>query len=401
MDQRSIQAAVGDITNALFFLPNWAVGIGILVLAVLGALGAHAALRRVLRRALARQPVLVSLLAQTLGLTRVAFVTAALVVVLPAVHLPPGLAAWIAAALRIVFVVLVGWIALTAVDIGVTVYLMRFSLDAEDNLLARKHVTQMRVLRRAISTVVVLVTAGAALMTISEVRQIGISLFASAGVAGLIAGLAARPVLSNLIAGVQLAITQPIRIEDAVIVENEWGWIEEITSTFVIVRLWDLRRMVVPLSYFMEKPFQNWTREGTAIIGTVMLYLDYSAPVERIRAKAAEIVRGSLRWDQKVFSVQVTDAKPQSIEVRVLMSAKDAALCWDLRCEVREKLIAFVQAECPSALPRSRNESVLPAQPNRGSAELAPPRPAGPGSDRPDAGEPGAPARDPTYAGPA
>src|SRR5262249_21801077 len=224
--------------------------------------------------------------------------------------------------------------------IGVTAYLARFRLDAEDNLLARKHVTQMRVLKRVISTVVVLLTAGAELMTVGAVRAVGVSLFAPAGVAGLAVGLAARPVLSNLIAGVQLAMTQPIRIEDAVIVENEWGWIEEITSTFVIVRLWDLRRMVVPLSYFMEKPFQNWTREGTAIIGTVMLYLDYTAPVDRIRAKAAEIVRESPRWDQKVFSVQVTDAKPQSIEARVLMSAKDASLCWDLRCEVREKLIA-------------------------------------------------------------
>ena len=401
MELSSIHAAVGDISNTLSFLPNWAVGCLVLGLAAVISLALHAGLRRLARRAFAGRPFLLSLAAQTRGLTRFAFVTAALALVLPAVPLPPDVADSIAALLRIVFVILVGWIALTAVDIGVAVYLMRFRLDAEDNLLARKHVTQMRVLKRAISTVVVLITAGTALMTISEVRQIGISLFASAGVAGLAVGIAARPVLSNLIAGVQLAMTQPIRIEDAVIVENEWGWIEEITSTFVIVRLWDLRRMVVPLSYFMEKPFQNWTREGTAIIGTVMLFLDYTAPVDRIRAKAAEIVRESPRWDQKVFSVQVTDAKPQSIEVRVLMSAKDASLCWDLRCDVREKLIAFLQAELPLALPRSRNESVPPVGASRGAGEPPPPRPVSPGSDRPDAKEGGTAPHDPTYASPA
>src|SRR5689334_15527677 len=203
----------------------------------------------------------------------------------------------------------------------------------------------MRVLRRVISTIVILITAGAALMTIGAVRQVGVSLFASAGVAGLAVGLAARPVLANLIAGIQLAMTQPIRIEDAVVVENESGFIEEITSTFVVVRLWDLRRMIVPLAYFMEKPFQNWTREGTAIIGAVLLYLDYMAPIERIRAKAEEIVAASKLWDRKVIKVAVTDTKERVIEVRVLVSAANASAAFDLRCEVREKLIAFLRGQ--------------------------------------------------------
>jgi small-conductance mechanosensitive channel len=251
---------------------------------------------------------------------------------------------------------------------------MRFRLDADDNLLARKHVTQMRVLRRVISTVVLLITAGAALMTIGAVRQVGVSLFASAGVAGLAVGLAARPVLANLIAGVQLAMTQPIRIEDAVIVENEWGWIEEITSTFVVVRLWDLRRMIVPLSYFMEKPFQNWTREGSAIIGAVLLYLDYTAPIEAIRAKAEAIVAASRLWDRKVVNTQVTDTRERVIEVRVLVSAANASAAFDLRCEVREQLIAFLRGEHPESLPRSRNETVEPTIADARARESEAPR---------------------------
>ena len=164
--------------------------------------------------------------------------------------------------LLIAAIVLIGWIAITASHIVADLYLLRFRLDVADNLLARKHVTQVRVLRRVVDTLLIIVTVGAALMTFEPVRQYGVSLFASAGVAGLVVGLAARPVLSNLIAGIQLAVTQPIRIDDAVVVENESGRVEEITSTYVVVRLWDLRRMIVPLTYFIEKPFQNWTRES-------------------------------------------------------------------------------------------------------------------------------------------
>src|SRR5499427_7164694 len=214
----------------------------------------------------------------------------------------------------------------------------------------------MRVLKRVVSTVVILITAGAALMTFDAVRQFGVSLFASAGVAGLVAGFAARPVLTNLIAGIQLAMTQPIRLEDAVIVENEWGWVEEITSTYVVIRIWDERRLIVPLSYFIEKPFQNWTREGSALLGSVLLHLDYIAPIDRIRQKASEIAAQSKLWNGKVVNVQVTDAKDSAIEVRVLVSASSASALWDLRCEMREKLIAFLQREHPTALPRRRQE---------------------------------------------
>jgi small-conductance mechanosensitive channel len=363
--ETTIQDAVHDVSNALSFLPTWTVGVVVLALAVITSLAVHAVTGHLARRAFAHRPGVLSLINRTRPLTQLAFVTIATALVLPAVDLPPRAADWFGVALPFCFVVLLGWIALIAVDIGVNIYLMRFSLDTEDNLLARKHVTQMRVLRRVISTMVILITAGAALMTIGAVRQVGVSLFASAGVAGLAVGLAARPVLANLIAGIQLAMTQPIRIEDAVIVENEWGWIEEITSTFVVVRLWDLRRMIVPLSYFMEKPFQNWTREGSAIIGNVLLYLDYAAPMERIRAKAAEIAGASRLWDHKVLNVQVSDATEKVMQVRVLVSAPNASAAWDLRCEMREKLIAFLRAEHPESLPRSRNESVEPPAADR------------------------------------
>jgi small-conductance mechanosensitive channel len=198
-----------------------------------------------------------------------------------------------------------------------------------------------------------------------------VSLFASAGAAGLIVGLAARPLLSNLIAGVQIAVTQPIRIEDAVIIENEWGWVEEISSTYVVIRLWDLRRMVVPLAYFIERPFQNWTREGAALIGTVTLHVDYAADVQRIRERLEQIARESKLWDGVVVNLQVTDTNPRTMELRALVSARNASAAWDLRCEVREKLVAFLQAEMPESLPRDRTDVQLPPLLHDAAPEVA------------------------------
>jgi small-conductance mechanosensitive channel len=253
---------------------------------------------------------------------------------------------------------LIGWAAVTAVNTAATIYLLRFRLDVEDNLLARKHVTQVRILARVLDTLLIVVTISAGLMTFEPVRQYGVSLFASAGVAGIVVGLAARPLLSNLIAGLQIAVTQPIRIDDAVIVEGEWGSIEEITSTYVVVRLWDWRRMIVPLAYFIEKPFQNWTRETSALMGSAFLYLDYGAPVGIIRDKLKEIVKQSKNWDGGIVDLQVTDAKENTIELRCLMSAPSAPQAFDLRCEVREKLIDFLNKEHPEALPRRRQVTI-------------------------------------------
>jgi len=257
-------------------------------------------------------------------------------------------------ALLVAFILILGWTATVAVRISTNLYLNSFETTGEDNLLARKHVTQVRILRRASDIMVFVITISAALMTFDRVRQYGLSLFASAGAASLVVGLAARPLLTNLIAGVQIAMTQPIRIEDAVIVEGEWGWVEEITSTYVVVRIWDWRRMILPIAYFLEKPFQNWTHQSASLIGTVFFYLDYRAPVEAMREKLTEIVKDTPLWDGKVVNLQVSDVKADTIEIRMLMSARNAPQTWDLRCIVREQMLNYLRDTCPEALPQTR-----------------------------------------------
>ena len=291
-----------------------------------------------------------------------------MIVAISVAPMKPEFAEMLARLMAVAVIGLIGRAAVIALHIAAGLYLRRFSLDSDDNLLARKHTTQVQVLSRTLDVVLVLLTLGAALMTFPAVRQYGLSLFASAGIAGIIAGLAARPVLSNLMAGVQLVMTQPIRLYDGVTVENEYGTVEEITSTYVVVKLWDLRRMIVPLTYFIEKPFQNWTRDTSALIGNVMLYVDYAAPVEVIRAKFNEILKQSDKWDGKTGALQVTDVKEGSMELRCLMSARSASQTFDLRCEVREKLIAFLQREHPEAPPHSRQISLREAS---GSTEDA------------------------------
>jgi len=356
--------ALTQIRETLEFAPDWAVAAVLIALAILVALGVHKVAVILLTRFLAGQhPILERIIAGTRKPARLALLVFALAVTLPAVPLNDGIAQVLSHILFITTIGLLGWIAIAAVHIAADIYLMRFRIDVADNLLARKHYTQIRILVRVADILVVVLTVGFALMTFSSVRQYGVSLFASAGVAGLIAGLAARPVLSNLFAGVQLAMTQPIRIDDVVIVENEWGWIEEITSTYVVIRIWDLRRLIVPLSYFIEKPFQNWTREGAAILGSVMLYLDYATPIDAIREEAQRIVEASPDWDRKFVGVQVTDTKLDTIEVRILVSSGTAGQAWNLRCEVREKMITFLQRKHPEALPRRRFERVTGQEP--------------------------------------
>jgi small-conductance mechanosensitive channel len=333
------------------------VGLVVLLVAVAAALALHAAMIAAIGRLFGRRrPHLASLLDRIKGPTALAFGILALVLAVSFVPLEPRFASIVAHLLLVGLIGLIGWMALRTGSFVTNLYLRRLSLEVGDNLLARKHVTQVRVLKRALDMLLIIVTIAAALMTFEPVRQYGVSLFASAGIAGLIVGFAARPVLSNLIAGVQLAVTQPIRIADSVVVEDEWGWVEEITSTYVVVRLWDLRRLIVPLTYFIEKPFQNWTRESGSIIGSAFIHADYSVPVDALREKLAEIVKQSRHWDGNVFSLQVTDAKEHTVELRALASAGNASAAWDLRCEVREKLIAFLRQEYPGALPRQRAE---------------------------------------------
>ncbi|MBU1173816.1 MAG: mechanosensitive ion channel family protein [Alphaproteobacteria bacterium] len=275
-----------------------------------------------------------------------------------ATSLAPLEAAGLDIAGRIFLIGLIGVATLgarTALHIWTTLHLRRFKLDADDNLTARQHVTQVKILRRTADTILVVIGIAAMLMTFDAVRQYGISLLASAGAAGLVVGLALQPLLKNLFAGIQLALTQPIRIDDVLVVEGEWGRVEEISSTYVVVRIWDLRRLIVPLSHFIEQPIENWTREGSQIIGAVPLYLDYKAPVDVIRNKARELVEGSKLWDGQVFGVQVTDASPSTITVRTIASSRNSTDAWDLRCMLREKLVEFLQDEYPDALPRTRS----------------------------------------------
>jgi small-conductance mechanosensitive channel len=224
-----------------------------------------------------------------------------------------------------------------------------------DDYKRRRVETRVQVLRRLLILIFVVVGIGAILMNFDSVRQIGTGLLASAGVAGVIAGLAAQKSLSTIIAGLQIAITQPMRINDVVIVEGEWGTIEEITLTYAVLRVWDRRRLIVPITYFLEKSFQNWTRSSSDLIGTVFLYLDFAVPLEPLRAKAQEIVHASKLWDKRTFVVQVTDYRSDCVEIRILASAETSPELFDLRCEIRERLLSFLQSDYPHALPRIRN----------------------------------------------
>ncbi|RJG00087.1 mechanosensitive ion channel family protein [Noviherbaspirillum saxi] len=240
--------------------------------------------------------------------------------------------------------------------------------DVPDNLQARRIQTQTRVLARSVMAVIILIGTGTALSTMPILRQIGTSLLASAGVAGLVVGFAAKPVLGNLLAGMQIALTQPIRLEDVVIVQNEWGQVEEITGTYVVVRIWDQRRMIVPLQWFIENPFQNWTRTNSDILGTVTVWADYRMPVEPLRLEAERICSKAPEWDKRLCLTQVVDAGERAMQIRVLVSAGDAGRSWDLRCRVREGLIDFVQREYPEYLPRMRAE-VLAEGPMRSPSD--------------------------------
>jgi small-conductance mechanosensitive channel len=354
----NLQDELTGLRGTLSFAPAWAVSLLVVVIALAVAWLLHAAILVTLRRLLRGRPAYFrAILDATKDPTRLAFLIVALAISLPTAPVAADTADVFGKILTLATICLIGWIVLTALQIGANFYLLRFRMDVEDNLMARKHVTQVRVLVRALDTVIIILTLGFALMTFDSVRQFGVSLFASAGVAGVVFGLAAQPVLSNLIAGVQLAVTQPIRLEDAVTVQNEYGFIEEINATYVVIRLWDLRRLIVPLNFFIQQPFYNWTRQATANIGTVALFLDYSAPIDRIRDKTAEFVAQS-KIDGKVVSVQVANTSAQAIEVRALLTANTNAATSDLCAEIREKLIGFLQREYPLALPRQRSETI-------------------------------------------
>ena len=266
-------------------------------------------------------------------------------------------ASWLGGVVHLVELALIAlftWFALCVVS-GVQAAIASHNLiDVEDNLRARRILTQTRVLSRILMGLIVLVGAAAMLMTFPGARQIGASLLASAGIVGLVAGIAARPVLGNLLAGVQIALSQPIRLDDVLVVEGEWGRVEEITGTYVVVRIWDDRRLVVPLEYFISKPFQNWTRSSSRITGTVFIWVDYALPLEPLRAELVRLCEGAREWDRRVCVMQVTDANERAMQLRALVSSSGSAQNFDLRCIVREGLVAYIARKFPDALPVMR-----------------------------------------------
>jgi small-conductance mechanosensitive channel len=375
-----MRASVNDLLQrlaaALNFAPAGVAGALILTLAALVALAVHAIGVRLLRPSLSeRHPYWSALLHATKGPTRLALLVLAFAIVLPSVSFDPDVSDLLARILTIATIVLIGWIAMTATHLAGDFYVSRTNREGFDVLVARKHVTQVRILRQIIDTIILVITISSALMTFESVRQFGVSLFASAGVAGLVAGLAARPMLSNLIAGLQIATTQPIRLDDEVVVESQWGKVEEINSTYVVLGLWDLRQMIVPLSYFIEKPIESWTRDSTKLIGSVLFHVSYALPIEPVRAKVIEIVKASPYWDGDVVKLQVQEARETALELRVIASGRSSGQVAELRYEIREKLIAFLQREYPACLPRLVPAPPPPAAEASTGTDVAP-RPA-------------------------
>ena len=297
-----------------------------------------------------------SLVRQCRGPFRLIFPLFLVRFVLPVTEMSPALLDFVKHLLSLCFIASVAWLIIRLTSVLDDLVLTRYKIDERDNLQARKIQTQLQIFKKIVFVVVAILALATMLMTFEKVRQLGTSILASAGIIGLIVGLAAQRTIATLLAGIQIAITQPIRVDDVVIVENEWGRIEEITFTYVVVRIWDLRRLVLPITYFIEKPFQNWTRVTADILGTVFLYVDYTVPVQAIREELHRILKSTDLWDGKAWVLQVTNATDRTVELRALMSAQDAPTAWNLRCEVREKLIEFVQKNYPDGLPKLRAE---------------------------------------------
>jgi small-conductance mechanosensitive channel len=280
----------------------------------------------------------------------------AISLILPTLSMPPTILVVLKHLLSLGIIALIAWLFVRTTDVLDDIVLSRYRIDEKDNLQARKIYTQLQVFKRIIIVVVSILALATMLLTFDKVRQLGTGILASAGIIGIILGLSAQRTIGTILAGLQIAITQPIRLDDVVIVENEWGRIEEITFTYVVVRIWDLRRLVLPITYFIEKPFQNWTRVTADILGTVFIYVDYTVPVQAVREEFHRILKGSSYWNGTTWGLQVTNSTDRAVELRALMSASDASSAWNLRCEVREKLIEFIRKNYPDGLPKVRAE---------------------------------------------
>lgn len=349
---------MNELVKGLFQQDPWVATAVVALLAVIAALVAHWVGRALLLRATRGSPVLHAVVQATESAAGAALPLAALQLVWTAA--PDGLRyiQGLRHANGLLLIAALTWLAMCVISGIAQGIIVRHPVAAEDNLQARRIQTQATVLSRSAMVMVSLAGAAMALMTFPGARQLGASLLASAGVLGIIGGIAARPVFSNLIAGLQLALAQPIRLDDVLVVKGEWGRVEEITGTYVVLKLWDERRLIVPLQWFIENPFENWTRTSSQILGTVMLYLDFAMPMEPLRAELERVVHAAPEWDKRVCVLQVTDASERAMQVRVLVSAASAGKSFDLRCKVRESLLSFVAREYPQCLPELRMPQV-------------------------------------------
>jgi small-conductance mechanosensitive channel len=305
---------------------------------------------------------------------RLIFPLLALDVVMPSLKLRPRIEDLVEHVIALLLIASVAWLITRAMLVVEDMLVQRFRIDVPDNLRARRVRTQFEVFRRVASIAVLVIALGIALTTFKWASTLGDTVLASAGILGLAASLTARPTIENLVAGLQIALSEAIWLDDVVIANGEWGRIEEIRTTYVVLCTWDLRRVILPISHFIQTPFENWTRKSADLLAYVYLYLDYTIPIEPLRLEFTRILTSSPIWDKKVNVLQVSDANEHAIQVRALMSAPDSTSAWDLRCEVRERLLEFVQKKYPECLPRSRNElheihaRVAPADANPGSS---------------------------------
>lgn len=337
-------------------IPPWILSAALFSLAVLGGwIGAIVVIRVV--RGLA--DLTGASLGQLLGArcsapTRILGPLLGLTLIMPLLGLPPPVESLASKLLGISSIVCLTWLGTGLVDVAEAWFLNRYDVTVRDNLKARAVQTQVRIVKRIIVVILIVLAAASGLMTFEKVRELGSAILTTAGIAGIILGIAAQRTISTILAGLQIAMTQPFRIDDVLVVENEWGKVEEITLTYVVLRIWDLRRLVLPITYFLEKPFQNWTRVSSELLGAVFLYVDYTVDVQALRDELNRIAAESNMWDGKVCSLQVTNTTDRCMELRALVSATDAGKAWDLRCLVREKLIAFLKEHYPGSLPRVR-----------------------------------------------
>lgn len=335
----------------------------ILAVAIVLALICHFVIFWLLRRLARRKGALLdqSLVKRGQGPTRWVFPLLAVLAVLPGLPLPEKLMSALEHITGIGIIAAIAWLVILSSEITSDILAGRYRIDVADNLLARRIQTQFYMLHRIVVVLVSIVALSIMLMTFPAIKHIGMSLLASAGLAGLVVGLAMKGTLSNLIAGVQIAFAQPFRLEDTVVVEGQFGWIEEIGTMYVVVRIWDLRRLVLPLSYFLDHPFENWTRTSSDLLGYVYLNMDYSVSIEELRTELRRICESTKLWKGQVCALQASDATEHTVQIRALMDARNSSDAWDLRCYVREKLIEFLQQKHPGSLPHYRADLDLSA----------------------------------------